>query len=75
MIAALSMSGEHVASPKIAKIIALGRAMVFCTELSLHELIFECDAKSTIEEVNLTETSWAPYGQLLEEMKSISSKK
>lgn len=73
IIAAFNNSNEHVASPKIAEIIALKRAMIFCTEIGLQNVIFEGDAKVIIEEINSTETCWATYGHLVEEIKRITN--
>lgn len=39
--------------------------------ISFHELVFESDSKAAIDEVNSTAPSWAPHGQLLEELKRI----
>lgn len=47
--------------------------MVFYVEIGLNNIIFEGDAKSTIDEVHTAEKIWVPYRHIIQEVKSIDN--
>lgn len=71
VVAAMSISRRDVQNPFLAEGMALWRAMVFCIETGIVDVIFEGDAKELIEVVMSDEEvdSWG--GQIVEDIKQL----
>lgn len=55
VLASLCMSKMNVSHPILAEIYALWRAMEFCLELNMKNIVFEEDAQIVIRDVNSKE--------------------
>jgi ribonuclease HI len=69
VIAALSQQVKSKHDPVIAEAIAARRAVEFCIEVEVQEVIFEGDSMLVVKAIQDSQPNWLPYGQIIDDIK------
>lgn len=73
VIVAYSGARGNVDQPVIAEGYALRKALELCTDLGLNKVTFEGDAQNIVKAVHNSDEDLSPYGNIIEDSKSILS--
>jgi ribonuclease HI len=69
VVVALSQPVEAIHDPITAEAMAARRAVEFCIEVGVHDVIFEGDSLLVVKAVQDSQPSWLPYGQIINDIK------
>lgn len=67
--AALRKTMEIYTEAAIAEAMGALRAMEFCKEIGLQEVLFEGDAEVVVKAINNKDSTWCRYGHIIEDIK------
>jgi ribonuclease HI len=69
VIAALSQQVKSMHDPVTTEAIAARRAVEFCIEVGVQEVIFEGDSMLVVKAIQDSQPNWFPYGQIIDDIK------